>query len=83
MPSATGAVLIALALSSPAAGQELRRPQPEPANPALPTVFLIGDSTVRNGQGDGSNGQWGWGEPIATFFDPAKVNVVNLSLIHI
>lgn len=28
-------------------------------------VLLIGDSTVRNGQGNGSNGQWGWGEPLA------------------
>ncbi|MGC4074293.1 MAG: GDSL-type esterase/lipase family protein [Nibricoccus sp.] len=41
-----------------------RKPLPVPANPALPSLFLIGDSTVRNGQGDGSNGQWGWGEPI-------------------
>jgi len=24
-------------------------------------VVLIGDSTVRNGRGDGRNGQWGWG----------------------
>jgi lysophospholipase L1-like esterase len=50
---------------------------PEPANEKLPTVFLIGDSTVRNGRGDGSDGQWGWGEPLAQWFDPAKVNLVN------
>ena len=25
-------------------------------NPALPSLFLIGDSTVRNGQGDGESG---------------------------
>lgn len=50
---------------------------PVPSNPALPTLFLIGDSTVRNGRGDGGNGQWGWGEPLVEFFDPAKVNVVN------
>jgi lysophospholipase L1-like esterase len=50
---------------------------PAPANPDLPTLFLIGDSTVRNGRGDGSNGQWGWGEPIVEYFDPAKINVVN------
>ncbi|MDE3165998.1 MAG: rhamnogalacturonan acetylesterase [Acidobacteriota bacterium] len=50
---------------------------PEPRDPALPDLFLIGDSTVRNGRGDGSNGQWGWGEPLAARFDPAKVNVVN------
>jgi len=50
---------------------------PVPANPNLPTLFLIGDSTVRNGHGDGANGQWGWGEPIVKLFDPAKINVVN------
>jgi lysophospholipase L1-like esterase len=50
---------------------------PEPANPALPTLWLIGDSTVRNGRGDGGGGQWGWGDPIAACFDAAKINVVN------
>jgi lysophospholipase L1-like esterase len=50
---------------------------PVPANPDLPTLFLIGDSTVRNGRGDGAGGQWGWGEPIVNFFDAAKINVVN------
>ena len=54
-----------------------RRPLPEPRDPKLPTLFLIGDSTVRNGQGDGGGGQWGWGEPLADFFDPSKINVVN------
>ena len=52
-------------------------PLPKPANPSLPTLFLIGDSTVRNGYGDGANGQWGWGEPLVDFFDAAKINVVN------
>jgi lysophospholipase L1-like esterase len=50
---------------------------PTPANPDLPTLFLIGDSTVRNGRGDGANGQWGWGEPLFDYFDAAKINVVN------
>lgn len=50
---------------------------PVPQNPNLPTLFLIGDSTVRNGRGDGANGQWGWGEPLVDLFDPAKINVVN------
>lgn len=54
-----------------------RRPLPVPNNPVLPSLILIGDSTVRNGQGDGSNGQWGWGEPLAAYFDPARINVVN------
>jgi len=61
----------------PAQDQTARLHLPEPANPALPTVFLIGDSTVRNGRGDGSNGQWGWGEPIVDRFDTSKINVVN------
>lgn len=42
-----------------------------------PTLFLIGDSTVRNGAGDGANKQWGWGEPIVAYFDPAKIAVMN------
>lgn len=50
---------------------------PAPANPNLPALFLIGDSTVRNGRADGANGQWGWGEPIVEFFDASKIDVVN------
>jgi rhamnogalacturonan acetylesterase len=50
---------------------------PEPADPKLPTLFLIGDSTVRNGRGDGANGQWGWGEPIVSLFNTNRINVVN------
>lgn len=68
--------------TAPAANaRPARRPLPEPANPALPSLILIGDSTVRNGQDDGQGkgdeGQWGWGNPIAAYFDPAKINVVN------
>jgi len=49
-----------------------------PTNPALPTIWIVGDSTVRNGQGNGAgNGQWGWGAPIEYYFDLNKVNVVN------
>lgn len=52
---------------------------PLPADPALPTLWLIGDSTVRNGtSGDnGPTGQWGWGAPITAYFDLNKINVVN------
>ena len=48
-----------------------------PANPNLPSLFLIGDSTVRNGQGRGDGGQWGWGDELAPLFDTGKINVVN------
>ncbi len=54
---------------------------PEPARPELPSLILIGDSTVRNGrddgQGKGAEGQWGWGNPIAAYLDQTRINVVN------
>lgn len=50
---------------------------PHPANPHLPSLFLIGDSTVRNGRGDGAGGQWGWGDFVGKYFDARKINVVN------
>jgi lysophospholipase L1-like esterase len=40
-------------------------------------VFLIGDSTVRNGRGDGYDGQFGWGDPLERYFYPSKANLVN------
>jgi len=51
-----------------------------PANPTLPTLFLVGDSTVRNGHADGAGGQWGWGEPLADLFDLTKINVDNRAI---
>lgn len=45
-----------------------------------PTVFIIGDSTVKNGQGNGAGGLWGWGDPIVQFFDTTKINVENHAL---
>ena len=51
-----------------------------PANPKLPSLILVGDSTVRNGHGTGSDGLWGWGAPIANLFDPTKINVVNRAI---
>jgi lysophospholipase L1-like esterase len=68
---------VAAVASDANANQPPHRPLPVPANPKLPSLFLIGDSTVRNGQGDGAGGQWGWGEPLGAYFDAAKINVVN------
>jgi lysophospholipase L1-like esterase len=48
-----------------------------PRDRALPTLFLVGNSTVRNGRGDGAGGQWGWGDYIKPFFDTTRINVVN------
>jgi lysophospholipase L1-like esterase len=64
--------------TDPRRGQ--RVPLPVPANTKLPTLFLVGDSTVRNGQGNGTGGQWGWGEPLVDYFDATKINVVNRAI---
>ena len=42
-----------------------------------PTLYIIGDSTVRNGDGSGSNLQWGWGSLIAPYFDTTTISVRN------
>jgi lysophospholipase L1-like esterase len=53
---------------------------PVPRDPRLPSLVLVGDSTVRNGQGDGAGSQWGWGDALAPYFDPSKINVVNRAI---
>lgn len=40
-------------------------------------LFVIGDSTVKNGKGDGSNKQWGWGSLLAKYMDTSKVTIEN------
>ena len=57
-----------------------RLPLPVPKDAKLSTLFLVGDSTVRNGQGNGGGGQWGWGEPLVDDFNAAKINVVNRAI---
>ena len=46
-----------------------------------PVLFLIGNSTMRNGtRGNGSNGQWGWGYFASQYFDSEKISVENQAL---
>lgn len=45
-----------------------------------PIVFLIGDSTVKNGKGKGDNEQWGWGSFFEQFFDTTKISIENHAL---
>ena len=46
-----------------------------------PVLFLVGNSTMRNGtRGDGSNGQWGWGYYASQYFNAAKISVENQAL---
>jgi lysophospholipase L1-like esterase len=42
-----------------------------------PVFYIIGDSTVKNGDGTGKNNQMGWGTVITPFFDTTKINVQN------
>src|ERR1700743_3208558 len=56
--------------------------RPEPAygatrqvlNPKLPTIFIVGDSTAKNGA------DLGWGDHFAHYFDLTKVNVAHRAI---
>lgn len=58
--------------------------RPEPGSTRKggnPVLFLIGNSTMRNGtKGDGSNGQWGWGFYASKYFNANKITVENQAL---
>lgn len=45
-----------------------------------PTIWLIGDSTVKNGSGKGAGGLWGWGDYLYRQFDTTKISVKNYAL---
>ena len=42
-----------------------------------PTLFIIGDSTVKNGSGKGEGGLWGWGDFLAEYFDTTRITLEN------
>lgn len=43
-----------------------------------PVLFLVGNSTMRTGtQGNGNNGQWGWGAFAQQWFDESRITVEN------
>jgi lysophospholipase L1-like esterase len=60
----------------------MSRPKPGTTRKgAHPVLFLVGNSTMRNGtRGDGSNGQWGWGYYASQYFDADKISVENQAL---
>lgn len=53
--------------------EKVEVPDETPINPKLVTIFVVGDSTANNH----ANGGLGWGDPFISYFDPAKVNVLN------
>ncbi|MGC4017044.1 MAG: rhamnogalacturonan acetylesterase [Luteolibacter sp.] len=46
----------------------------------LPTLWIVGDSTVHNTGKSGELELKGWGDEIPAFFDPAKIKVVNKAI---
>jgi rhamnogalacturonan acetylesterase len=57
--------------ATPDAPPQTTTAQNAPLNRALPTLFIVGDSTARN-QAD-----LGWGDHIAHYFDTTRINVAN------
>ena len=44
-----------------------------------PVLYIIGDSTVQNGSGKGSDSLWGWGSFMNQFLDSTKIDIQNLA----
>jgi lysophospholipase L1-like esterase len=85
---AASAIVLSLALAGFVSGQVVpgtpgpALPVPDQSNvrhdaaldPNLPTIFIVGDSTARNGA------DLGWGDHFAHYFDLTKVNVANRAI---
>jgi rhamnogalacturonan acetylesterase len=50
---------------------------PPPVVTLHPALFLVGDSIMKTGTGNGERGPWGMGYEIIPLFDPAKIHVYN------
>jgi hypothetical protein len=70
-----GLLAVAQQISQPPGPTPLATEHPPLAvnDPTLPTLFLVGDSTVKVG----TTGQMGWGEVVGDYFDRERINVVN------
>lgn len=42
-----------------------------------PSLYVIGDSTVKNGSGKGGDGLWGWGDFLYEQLDTTKIHIEN------
>jgi lysophospholipase L1-like esterase len=70
-------IVLTLSIAGIARAQEKAMTN-SPANPTLhPALFLVGDSIVKTGHGNGETGPWGWGSELIPMFDPAKIHVYN------
>lgn len=64
---------VAVAQTAPATRLSSEHPPVPKTDPTLPTLWIVGDSTVKNG----TKGQVGWGDPIIALFDTKRINVIN------
>src|SRR5216683_4256816 len=67
----TAAIAQSQSPGTPDAPPQTSVTQNAPLNPALPTLFIVGDSTARN-QAD-----LGWGDHFAHYFDTTRINIAN------
>lgn len=76
------ATAVPVSAQTKAAGDDANLPPPPETkasiataaiNPALPTLFVVGDSTAAQG----ATGAIGWGRKLPAFFDAEKINVIN------
>lgn len=79
IPLLTGSMLLAQApakstLEPPVTPDQITHAHDDALNPALPTIFIVGDSTARN-QAD-----LGWGDHFAHYFDHTRVNIANRAI---
>ncbi len=70
-----------LTLDSLAKANQVRPVSGSSRRGSSPVLFLIGNSTMRNGTlGNGNNGQWGWGYFEHLFWDENRITVENHAL---
>ena len=67
--------LLPVGIAPATAADPVTAPPPSAAN-GLPTLWIIGDSTVKNH----GKGLLGWGDPIKALFDTTRINVENRAL---
>src|SRR4051794_15095562 len=67
-------MLVAACLTFAASAQDPASPKTPTLHPAL---FLVGDSIMKTGTGNGEKGPWGMGSELIPLFDAAKIHVYN------
>ena len=75
LPDTVGAVVPPVSQPAPPATPLKSRDDPTLRDPGLPTLFVVGDSTVKNhGAGEG------WGDHVAPSFDGTRLQVLNWAM---